>query len=115
MKQWLNALLMMALILGSSSYAAPLTATTAAGSFSAVTTAESALQADTPAFLPVEQAFKVTAKIENQRLSLNWTIADNYYLYRKGFKLNSSTSATQLGVPEFAEASLNGMNTLKLI
>jgi thiol:disulfide interchange protein DsbD len=106
MKQWLNALLMMALILGSSSYAAPLTATTAAGSFSAVTTAESALQADTPAFLPVEQAFKVTAKIENQRLSLNWTIADNYYLYRKGFKLNSSASTTQLGVPEFADGIL---------
>ena len=106
MKPLLQALLMITLLVGSSSNASSITAAKAAGSFSTVASASSQLQTSAPVFLPVQQAFQVTAKIENQRLSLNWTIADGYYLYRKGFKINSSDNSTQLGVPNFADGIL---------
>jgi thiol:disulfide interchange protein len=106
MKPLLQALLMITLLVGSSSNATSITATKAAGGFSTVASASSQLQTSAPVFLPVQQAFKATAKIENQHLSLNWTIADGYYLYRKGFKINSSDNSTQLGVPNFADGML---------
>lgn len=106
MKPLLQALLMITLLVGSSSNASSITAAKAAGSFSTVASASSQLQTSAPVFLPVQQAFQVTAKIENQRLSLNWTIADGYYLYRKGFKINSSDNSTQLEVPNFADGIL---------
>ena len=106
MMQLLKALLMMTLFVASSSHSTSLTATTAAGGFSSVTKANSQLQSSAPVFLPVQQAFQVKASIENQRLSLNWTIADGYYLYRKSFKLNSNSSSTQLGAPNFSNGIL---------
>jgi thiol:disulfide interchange protein DsbD len=106
MMQLLKALLMMTLLVASSSHSTSLTATTATGGFSSVTKANSQLQSSAPVFLPVQQAFQVKASIEDQHLSLNWTIADGYYLYRKSFKLNSSSSSTQLGVPNFSDGIL---------
>jgi thiol:disulfide interchange protein len=106
MKQLLKAMLMMTLLVTSSSYSTTLTATTAAGGFSSVTQSNNQLQSSTPEFLPVQQAFQVKALVENQRLSLYWTIADGYYLYRKGFKLNSSSNSTQLGAPNFPDGIL---------
>lgn len=106
MKQLLKAMLMMTLLVTSSSYSTTLTATTAAGGFSSVTQPNNQLQSSTPEFLPVQQAFQVKALVENQRLSLYWTIADGYYLYRKGFKLNSSSNSTQLGAPNFPDGIL---------
>lgn len=106
MMQLLKALLMMTLLVASSSHSTSLTATTETGGFSSVTKANSQLQSSAPVFLPVQQAFQVKASIEDQRLSLNWTIADGYYLYRKSFKLNSSSSSTQLGVPNFSDGIL---------
>jgi len=106
MKQLLKAMLMMTLLVASSSYSTTLTATTAAGGFSSVTQSNNQLQSSTPEFLPVQQAFQVKALVENQRLSLYWTIADGYYLYRKGFKLNSSSNSTQLGAPNFPDGIL---------
>lgn len=38
--------------------------------------------AQTPTFLPVEQAYQLSPLIRNNQLILNWTIADGYYLYR---------------------------------
>lgn len=39
-------------------------------------------------FLPVEQAYRLNAEFEsNSQLRLNWQIADGYYLYRHGFKI----------------------------
>lgn len=39
-------------------------------------------------FLPVEEAYKLTVEFENnEQLRLNWQIADGYYLYRHGFKI----------------------------
>ena len=106
MKQLLKALLMMTLLVASSSYSTSLTATSAAGGFSLAPQSNNQLQSSAPEFLPVQQAFQVKALIENQRLSLNWTIADGYYLYRKGFKLNSSSNSTQLGAPNFPDGIL---------
>ena len=106
MKPLLKALLTMTLLVGYSSYATALTATTVAGGFSSVASENIQLQTSAPVFLPVQQAFQVTAKVENQRLSLDWTIADGYYLYRKGFKINSSDNSIQLGVPNFADGIL---------
>ena len=106
MKQLLKALLMMTLLVASSSHSTSLTATSAAGGFSLVPQSNNQLQSSAPEFLPVQQAFQVKALIENQRLSLNWTIADGYYLYRKGFKLNSSSNSTQLGAPNFSDGIL---------
>ncbi|MGB0458377.1 MAG: protein-disulfide reductase DsbD family protein [Porticoccaceae bacterium] len=106
MKQLLKAMLMMTILVASSSYSTTLTATTAAGGFSSVTQSNNQLQSSTPEFLPVQQAFQVKALVENQRLSLYWTIADGYYLYRKGFKLNSSSNSTQLGAPNFPDGIL---------
>jgi thiol:disulfide interchange protein len=106
MKQWLKIPLLMTLLLGSLSYATSLTAITAADSFSATAKSDNQLQTSTPVFLPVDQAFQVKALLENQRLTLDWTIADGYYLYRKGFKLSAISDSTQIGTPQFANGVL---------
>lgn len=36
-----------------------------------------------PEFVPVEQAYSLNVVVEDQRLLLNWTIRDGYYLYRE--------------------------------
>jgi thiol:disulfide interchange protein len=38
------------------------------------------------AFLPVEQAYQLSVTTTEQGLSLQWRIADGYFLYRHGFK-----------------------------
>jgi thiol:disulfide interchange protein len=106
MKQWLKIPLLMTLLLGSLSYATSLTAITAADSFSATAKSDNQLQTSTPVFLPVDQAFQVKALLENQRLTLDWTIADGYYLYRKGFKLSAISDSIQIGTPQFANGVL---------
>jgi len=39
-----------------------------------------------PQFLPVEQAFQLDFRQDNNRLKLSFTIADGYYLYKEKFK-----------------------------
>lgn len=106
MKQLLKALLLMTFFLISSTQASSLSAVSAAGSFSPVTKANTELQNSAPAFLPVQQAFQVDVFLDGQNLSLNWSIADDYYLYRKGFKLSSSSNSTQVGTPIFSDGIL---------
>lgn len=106
MKRLLKALLLINLTIGCSAYATSLTATSAAGSFSPATTPSSALADTQPVFLPVHQAFQVEAAVDNQRLKLHWTIADDYYLYRKSLKVKATTPSTQVGTPVFAEGIL---------
>lgn len=106
MKQWLKIPLLMTLLLGSLSYASSLTAITATDSFTATAKSDYQLQTSTPVFLPVDQAFQVKALLENQRLTLHWTIADGYYLYRKGFKFSTISNSTQIGTPKFANGVL---------
>lgn len=40
-----------------------------------------------PQFLPVDQAFALDYRQQDNELLLNWTIADGYYMYRDKFKL----------------------------
>jgi thioredoxin:protein disulfide reductase len=48
--------------------------------------------------LPVEQAFKLTAKIaEPGRIALHWDIAPDYYLYRTRIKAKTSQGGATLG------------------
>jgi thiol:disulfide interchange protein DsbD len=106
MKQWLKIPLLMTLLLGSLSHASSLTAITATDSFTTTAKSDYQLQTSTPVFLPVDQAFQVKALLENQRLTLHWTIADGYYLYRKGFKFSTISNSTQIGIPKFANGVL---------
>ena len=106
MKQLLKALLLMTFFLVSSTQASSLSAVSAAGSFSRVTKASTELKNSAPVFLPVQQAFQVDVFLDGQNLSLNWSIADDYYLYRKGFKLSSLSNSTQVGTPIFSDGIL---------
>ena len=54
-----------------------------------------------PEFVPVEQAYSLDVVIEEQRLLLNWTIRDGYYLYRDRFKFGSMESSAVLAAPQF--------------
>ncbi len=55
--------------------------------------------------LPVEQAFALKAEaVSRDRVSLHWTIADGYYLYRERIKIKKADEADTsftLGTPEF--------------
>ena len=102
MNQLFKIPLLMTLLLGSLSFASSLTAINASSSFLTATKSDNQLQTSNTEFLPVAQAFQVEALVENQRLILDWTIADGYYLYRKGFKLSSSSESIQIGTAKFA-------------
>ncbi|HEV2286908.1 MAG TPA: protein-disulfide reductase DsbD [Steroidobacteraceae bacterium] len=53
-------------------------------------------------FLPPEQAFRFDALAGgSDQVALNWEIADGYYLYRARIKIATTSSAAQLGVPQF--------------
>jgi thioredoxin:protein disulfide reductase len=53
-------------------------------------------------FLPPDQAFRFDAlEGGSDRVQLNWEIADGYYLYRARIKVATSSTAAQLGAPEF--------------
>ncbi|WP_101758936.1 protein-disulfide reductase DsbD [Oceanicoccus sp. KOV_DT_Chl] len=52
---------------------------------------------DDPEFLPVEQAYQLNAEFEaDGQLRLNWQIADDYYLYRHGFRFQLSANGQVL-------------------
>lgn len=52
-------------------------------------------------FLPVDQAYRVTVSVAEDRLLLSWTITEGYYLYRDRFKFHAVDTETQLGAPIF--------------
>lgn len=54
-------------------------------------------------FLPVEQAFQVTASMNDNKLIFDWVIADNYYLYRDRFKIQALSKPVQFGAIEFTQ------------
>ena len=57
----------------------------------------------TPEFLPVEQAYKSLFEWRDDRLSINWTIADGYYLYQERFEFAvlhaGETQALEVDLP----------------
>ena len=57
------------------------------------------LFAEEPEFLKVDQAFQFDFIQQDGQLSLKWTIADGYYLYKKQFKTVATNA--ELGLPAF--------------
>ncbi len=53
--------------------------------------------------LPEEQAFGMTAFIDGDQLRVQWTIAQDYYMYRDQFKVQSTTPGAQFGELVFPE------------
>ncbi len=60
---------------------------------------------DSPTFLPVEQAFRLQPSLERGQsekfdsLTINWSIADGYYLYKDRFKVKAANPQTAEQLP----------------
>ncbi len=52
-------------------------------------------------FLPPQQAYKYSTRIENDRLIVTWTIEKGYYLYKKKMGVASTMATVQLGEPDW--------------
>lgn len=102
MKLLLKLLIFSALLIGASSFADPFSKLISPASISA-TAQNNDIKVNNPTFLPVHQAFQLEAHLSEQRLSFSWNIAEDYYLYQKGFKFKSTSQGTVLGSPLFAE------------
>ena len=60
--------------------------------------------ADDEEFLPVHEAFKVSARVDGNLIHYTWTIAEGYYLYQHRFGFDvSENSAGELGEPRFEQ------------
>ncbi|MEX2488891.1 MAG: protein-disulfide reductase DsbD domain-containing protein [Pseudomonadales bacterium] len=53
-----------------------------------------------PEFLPVDEAFKLTASRENNTIELRWQVSPGYYLYRH--RLSFDATEAELGKPEIS-------------
>lgn len=51
----------------------------------------------TDALLPEAQAFQVLANVEQSKLRVSWSIANDYYMYREQFGIASSTDGVTIG------------------
>jgi len=77
-------------------------ATAAGGKSAAIDAALSAARSSGDDFLPVEKAFRFEASGDgSDRVRLEWQIADGYYLYRTRTKVETTSSAAQLGATQF--------------
>jgi len=102
MKSLLKLLILASSLLGAPSFADTFSTTIAPTSISAVSKSNDFTNSG-PTFLPVHQAFQLQAELSDDRLILNWDIADNYYLYQKSFKFKAVSDELSLGTPLFAE------------
>ncbi len=50
-------------------------------------------------FLPPEEVFKYTTRVENDRIVVTWNIARGYYLYKKRMGFESASTGSTLGEP----------------
>lgn len=67
----------------------------------------SAVKGSGDEFLQVDQAFRFDAVASgSDRAQLNWEIADGYYLYRARIKVATTSTAAQLGSPEFPQGQI---------
>ena len=102
MKSLLKLLILASSLLGAPSFADSFSTTIAPTSISAVSKSNDFTNSG-PTFLPVHQAFQLQAELSDDRLILNWDIADNYYLYQKSFKFKAVSDELSLDTPLFAE------------
>lgn len=63
-------------------------------------TAHAGLFNNQPKFLPAEQAFVFSHQQNENRLELNWQIADGYYLYKKEVEIHSNIPLEPLQFPQ---------------
>ena len=57
-------------------------------------------------FLKADEAFRVSADREADRILVKWDIAPDYYLYRSKFRFTSETPGIELGRPEYPAAAI---------
>ena len=53
--------------------------------------------------LPETDAFGMTAFIDGDQLRIQWSIADEYYMYRDQFRISSTTPGAEFGKIAFPE------------
>lgn len=53
-------------------------------------------------FLPVDEALAFSDASDGNRLTLTWTVADGYYLYRDRIRVTPATDGVTLGTPSFS-------------
>jgi len=102
MKSLLKLIILATSLIGAPSFADSFSTIIAPTSISAVSKSNDFTNSG-PTFLPVHQAFQLQAELSDDRLILNWDIADNYYLYQKSFKFKALSDELSLGTPLFAE------------
>ena len=88
MKSLLRLLILATSLIGGPSFADSFSTIVSPASISAVSK-NNEFTTNSPTFLPVQQAFQLEAEVIDDRLILNWDIADNYYLYQKSFKFSA--------------------------
>jgi thiol:disulfide interchange protein DsbD len=54
-----------------------------------------------PDFIPPEQAFRYTTEADGERVTIRWTVAKGYYLYRKRLGIESRAPGLVLGEPQY--------------
>ena len=59
-----------------------------------------------PDLLPEEQAFIVTADILGDRLTINWSIAPDYYMYRDQFSVSANDASVEIGELQFPKGEI---------
>ena len=102
MKSLLKLLILATSLIGAPSFADSFSTIISPTSISAVSK-NNELTSSGPEFLPVQQAFQLRAELNDDRLILNWDIADDYYLYQKSFRFNAASEGLTLGLPLFAD------------
>lgn len=58
-------------------------------------------------FLPPQQAYKYSTRVENDRLIVSWDIEKGYYLYKKKMAVASTMSSVQLGEPVWPQGEVH--------
>jgi len=58
------------------------------------------------ALLPEEQAFGVTARVDNGKIIVNWSIAQDYYMYRDQFRIQSTDPNVTIGDINFPKGQI---------
>lgn len=58
-------------------------------------------------FLPPEQAYKYSTRVQGDQLIVTWTIEKGYYLYKKKLAIASSGSVVQVGTPVWPKGELH--------
>ena len=59
-----------------------------------------------PDLLPEDQAFAVTAEVNEGNLRINWSIAQDYYMYRDQFSVSASDAGVSIGDLQFPQGEI---------